>query len=207
MVSDRRRFRVRQPPRRTAAERHHAAAQLPARPGGRRRAPGCFHDRRHTFAARMAAASVPMRTLQEWMGHHDYKTTAIYAEYAPSEGEVGLVNRLAGTSLKTVTIRRVGFEPTRPEGQCLLRASCLPFHHRRGARSVDRAAASAGRRRRRQAVPPRTSASSSSSTAAGAASNPDGSGPRSGRVTTESPARAAISPPAAMSQGLTPRSQ
>ena len=28
-------------------------------------------------------------------------------------------------------IRRVGFEPTRPEGQCVLSASCLPFHHRR----------------------------------------------------------------------------
>jgi hypothetical protein len=30
-------------------------------------------------------------------------------------------------------MRRVGFEPTRPEGQWLLRPSCLPFHHRRGA--------------------------------------------------------------------------
>ena len=28
-------------------------------------------------------------------------------------------------------VRRVGFEPTRPEGQWLLRPSCLPFHHRR----------------------------------------------------------------------------
>ncbi len=33
-------------------------------------------------------------------------------------------------------VRRVGFEPTRPEGQWLLRPSCLPFHHRRaGAKS------------------------------------------------------------------------
>jgi hypothetical protein len=31
----------------------------------------------------------------------------------------------------TSRVRRVGFEPTRPCGQCLLRASCLPFHHRR----------------------------------------------------------------------------
>ena len=27
-----------------------------------------FHDLRHTFGTRMAAANVPMRTLQEWIG-------------------------------------------------------------------------------------------------------------------------------------------
>jgi len=32
----------------------------------------------------MAAAGVPLRTLQEWMGHRDYKTTLIYADYAPN---------------------------------------------------------------------------------------------------------------------------
>jgi len=36
-----------------------------------------FHDLRHTFGTRMAAAGVPMRTLQEWMGHRDFKTTLI----------------------------------------------------------------------------------------------------------------------------------
>ncbi len=35
----------------------------------------------------MAAAGVPMRTLQEWMGHRDFKTTLIYADYAPSAHE------------------------------------------------------------------------------------------------------------------------
>jgi integrase len=35
----------------------------------------------------MAAAGVPMRTLQEYMGHRDFKTTLIYADYAPSERE------------------------------------------------------------------------------------------------------------------------
>ena len=40
----------------------------------------------------MAAAGVPMRTLQEWMGHRDYKTTVIYADYAPSAQEVDLIN-------------------------------------------------------------------------------------------------------------------
>ena len=32
----------------------------------------------------MAAAGVPMRTLQEWMGHHQITTTQRYADYAPS---------------------------------------------------------------------------------------------------------------------------
>jgi hypothetical protein len=31
----------------------------------------------------MAAAGVPMRTPQEWMGHRDLRTTLIYADYAP----------------------------------------------------------------------------------------------------------------------------
>jgi hypothetical protein len=33
-----------------------------------------------------------MRTLQEWMGHRDLRTTLIYADYAPGAQEVDLVN-------------------------------------------------------------------------------------------------------------------
>ena len=51
-----------------------------------------FHDLRHTFGTRMAAAGVPMRTLQEWLGHRDYKTTLVYADYAPSAGEADVVD-------------------------------------------------------------------------------------------------------------------
>ena len=51
-----------------------------------------FHDLRHTFGTRMAAAGLPMRTLQEWMGHRDLRTTLIYADYAPGAHEVDLVN-------------------------------------------------------------------------------------------------------------------
>jgi hypothetical protein len=40
----------------------------------------------------MAAAGVPMRTLQEWMGHRDFKTTLIYADYAPAGNEAEIVN-------------------------------------------------------------------------------------------------------------------
>ena len=47
-----------------------------------------FHDLRHTFGTRMAAQGVPMRTLQEMLGHKDFKTTLIYADYAPSTQEV-----------------------------------------------------------------------------------------------------------------------
>jgi integrase len=42
-----------------------------------------FHDLRHTFGTRMAAAGAPLRAIQEWMGHSDYRTTCIYADYAP----------------------------------------------------------------------------------------------------------------------------
>ena len=52
-----------------------------------------FHDLRHTFGTRMAAAGVPLRTLQEWMGHRDIKTTMIYADYQASDREHELVAR------------------------------------------------------------------------------------------------------------------
>lgn len=38
----------------------------------------------------MAAAGVPIRTLQAWMGHSDIKTTMV--PYAPAPNEVDLVN-------------------------------------------------------------------------------------------------------------------
>jgi integrase len=50
-----------------------------------------FHDLRHTFGTRMAAGNVPMRTVQEWMGHRDLATTQIYADYAPSAREAEMV--------------------------------------------------------------------------------------------------------------------
>lgn len=52
-----------------------------------------FHDLHHTFGTHCAAAGVPLRTLQEWMGHRDAKTTQVYADYAPSEHEGELVER------------------------------------------------------------------------------------------------------------------
>jgi integrase len=62
-----------------------------------------FHDLRHTFGTRMAAAGVPMRTLQEWLGHRDLATTQIYADYAPSAREAEMVASAfaRGTNLGT----------------------------------------------------------------------------------------------------------
>jgi integrase len=52
-----------------------------------------FHEVRHTFGTRMAAAGTPMRTLQQWMGHADSKTTQIYAHHQPSDQEADAVDR------------------------------------------------------------------------------------------------------------------
>jgi integrase len=46
-----------------------------------------FHDLRHTFGTQMAAAGAPLRAIQEWMGHSDYRTTSIYADYAPDSSQ------------------------------------------------------------------------------------------------------------------------
>jgi integrase len=51
-----------------------------------------FHDLRHTFGTRLAASGQPIRSIQEFLGHADVKTTQIYMHYAPSEREVAMVN-------------------------------------------------------------------------------------------------------------------
>jgi integrase len=55
-----------------------------------------FHDLRHTFATRLASRGQPLRTIQEFLGHADSKTTQIYAHYAPSAHEVEIVNDAFG---------------------------------------------------------------------------------------------------------------
>jgi integrase len=62
-----------------------------------------FHDLRHTFGTRCAAAGVAMRTLQEWMGHREFKTTLRYADYAPDPGEAQLVERAFGAGTNSGT--------------------------------------------------------------------------------------------------------
>jgi integrase len=56
-----------------------------------------FHDLRHTFGTRVAASGdVSLRTLQEWMGHRDPKTTLIYADYQPDPREAVIVSDAFG---------------------------------------------------------------------------------------------------------------
>jgi hypothetical protein len=46
-----------------------------------------------TFATQLAASGkVSLRTLPEFLGHADAKTTQIYAHYAPSAHEIEMVN-------------------------------------------------------------------------------------------------------------------
>jgi integrase len=61
-----------------------------------------FHDLRHTFGTRMAAQGVPMGALQEMMGHRDFKTTLIYADYAPSAREAEWVEAAFRTTAQTL---------------------------------------------------------------------------------------------------------
>ena len=83
--ADRRRSRVRRPVHRGAVEqgRDSQALRL-ALTSAKLDNTHRFHDLRHTFGTQMASVGVPLRTLQEWMGHRDATTTARYADYAPS---------------------------------------------------------------------------------------------------------------------------
>jgi len=76
-----------------------------------------FHDLRHTFGTRIAAAGVPMRVLQEWMGHRDYRTTLIYADYEPGDKESDLVDAAFSSGPKEI--------PERPGSRARRRLSQL----------------------------------------------------------------------------------
>ena len=89
----RRRPRVRAPADRQADRPLEAAQALQGRAAPADVRAVRFHDLRHTFGTRMAAQGVPMRVLQEMMGHRDFKTTLIYADYAPSEREAEWVEQ------------------------------------------------------------------------------------------------------------------
>jgi integrase len=57
-----------------------------------------FHDLRHTFATTVAASGeFSIRTLQEWMGHCDLRTTQIYADYMPGEREAQMLGAVFGS--------------------------------------------------------------------------------------------------------------
>ena len=68
--------------------------QAACQEAGVRRIP--LQDLRHTLATTLAAAGVPIRTIQEYLGHADLKTTQIYAHYAPSTREVQAIHEAFG---------------------------------------------------------------------------------------------------------------
>jgi integrase len=83
---------------------------------------GRFHDLRHTFGTRMAAAGAPLRYIQEWMGHQDYKTTSIYADYAPDPSQGA---HYAARAFQTA-VASVIMETTGPEANLAPTASLTP---------------------------------------------------------------------------------
>jgi integrase len=72
-----------------------------------------FHDLRHTFGTHMAAQGVPMRALQEMLGHRDFKTTPIYADYSPNAREVEWVEAAFAPTIPPETIPGAG-QPASP---------------------------------------------------------------------------------------------
>jgi integrase len=64
----------------------------------------------------MAAQGVPLRTLQEWMGHRDLSTTRIYADYAPSEQEVEFVDRAFSSVHSSVQTEMTSHDAREPDG-------------------------------------------------------------------------------------------
>lgn len=50
-----------------------------------------MHGLRHTFGVQCARAGIPMRTLQEWMGHARISTTERYAKFAKDQQEVSML--------------------------------------------------------------------------------------------------------------------
>jgi len=61
-----------------------------------------FHAMRHGYGTALAAKGVPLRTIMEWMGHTNLKTTQIYADYAPNRHERDVVTAaFAGTNSGT----------------------------------------------------------------------------------------------------------
>jgi len=60
-----------------------------------------IHDLRHTFATTIAASGqVSLRTLQEWMGHLDARTTQIYADYMPGAREQEMLDTAFGATTR-----------------------------------------------------------------------------------------------------------
>jgi integrase len=69
-----------------------------------------WHSLRHGYGTALAAQGVPMRTLQEWLGHRDIATTQRYADYCPNPGERDAVEAAFARSTNRGTNLRVPVE-------------------------------------------------------------------------------------------------
>ena len=70
-----------------------------------------YHDLRHTFGTRCAAAGVPLTTLQQWMGHASITTTQVYVHWQPQHDDAARLTRAFATGAAAVeraTIERQG---------------------------------------------------------------------------------------------------
>jgi len=168
-----------------------------------------FHSLRHSYGTALAGQGVPMRTLQEWMGHKDICTTQRYADYCPNPGERDIVEAAFARGYHL----RYHFAPTRTE----LRATESSKHGaiqrgdppRQGSNPTPGTPASLvviSRAHRRGVVAQETSASSSSINPGGATTIPAGAAASATSGRTTSPEHSHSSDPAAMSHAWTPRS-
>lgn len=91
-----------------------------------------------TGKARLAASGVPIRTIQEWMGHEDIRTTQIYAAYEPREHDVEVANKAVACGIR----RDLGrFHATRHIGKdrpCPDRTGCARRPCRKAARPTSK---------------------------------------------------------------------
>jgi integrase len=55
-----------------------------------------FHDLRHTCASLLVAAGVPMKMIQEWLGHSVYQTTANLYSHLEQKAKEGTAQAIAG---------------------------------------------------------------------------------------------------------------
>jgi integrase len=75
-----------------------------------------FHDLRHTYGTLMAAAGAPLRTLQLWMGHRDYKTTEVYADFAPDPSQGAVWGERAFGAASASAVERESAPGPQPPG-------------------------------------------------------------------------------------------
>ncbi|MDR2202217.1 MAG: tyrosine-type recombinase/integrase [Clostridiales bacterium] len=57
-----------------------------------------IHDLRHTFATRCLESGVAMKTIQKWLGHTTYGTTADIYSHVSTEFERAEIKRLSNFS-------------------------------------------------------------------------------------------------------------